>query len=190
MSKIFKVFLAALAIAIAILGIMGGYETSRRVKYPVAYGDLIAEYAKQNDLDPYLVMAVVKVESNFVPEAHSHVAYGLMQLTEETAAWNANELGITDYDFTDPETSIMLGCHYLRHLIDLYENVDTALAAYNAGMGNVSAWLKNKEYSDDGETLKYIPFPETRSYVKKVNESWEHYRTTNTPIGDEGDGEE
>ena len=83
-----------------------------------------------------------------------------------------------DYDFTDPETSIMLGCHYLRHLIDIYGNVDTALAAYNAGMGNINSWLKNPDCSKDGKTLYYIPFPETRSYVQKVNESWEYYKTT------------
>ena len=83
-------------------------------------------------------MAVIKVESNFVPEAHSGVAGGLMQLTEETAEWNAKELGITtEYDYMDPETNIRFGCHYLRHLIDVYGNIDTALAAYNGGMGNV-----------------------------------------------------
>ena len=169
-------FLALLAIVVAALGILGGYETSQRIKYPTAYGDYIAKYAAENDLDPYLVMAVIKVESNFVPEAHSHIAYGLMQLTEETAEWNAKDMNITeDYDFTDPETSIKFGCHYLRHLIDIYGNIDTALAAYNAGMGNVIEWLKNSDYSDDGDTLKYIPFPETRSYVEKVNKYWQRY---------------
>ncbi len=177
MSKIFKAFLALLAIAVAIMGIMGGYETSRKVKYPVAYSDYIVKYAEENDLDPYLVMAVIKVESNFVPEAHSGFAGGLMQLTEETAEWNANDMGIKyEYDYMDPETNVKFGCHYLRHLIDVYGNIDTALAAYNGGMGNVSAWLKDSQYSEDGVTLKYIPFPETRNYVIKVNSSWEHYK--------------
>ena len=50
-----------------------------------------------------------------------------MQLTEETAEWNAKELGITtEYDYMDPETNIRFGCHYLRHLIDVYGNIDTA----------------------------------------------------------------
>lgn len=168
-----------LAIVVAILGAIGGYETSQRVKYPIAYGDLIAQYANDNNLDPHLVMAVIRVESNFVPEARSHVAYGLMQVTEETAAWTAKDMGITwDYNFKEPETNIMLGCYYLRHLIDMYGNIDTALAAYNAGMGNVNEWLANREYSSDGETLSYIPFPETRNYVEKVNTSWEYYKTT------------
>lgn len=179
MSKLFKAFLVLLAIVVAILGAIGGYETSQRVKYPIAYGDLIAQYANDNNLDPHLVMAVIRVESNFVPEARSHVAYGLMQVTEETAAWTAKDMGITwDYNFKEPETNIMLGCYYLRHLIDMYGNIDTALAAYNAGMGNVNEWLANREYSSDGETLSYIPFPETRNYVEKVNTSWEYYKTT------------
>ena len=92
MSKIFKVFLALVAIVVAILGIVGGYETSQRVKYPVAYADYILKYADENNLDPYLVMAVIKVESNFIPEAHSGFAGGLMQLTEETAEWNADDM--------------------------------------------------------------------------------------------------
>ena len=138
MSKIFKAFLVLLAIFVAVLGILGGYQTSQKFKYPVAYADYIVKYSKANDLDPFLVMAVIKVESNFVPEAHSGVAGGLMQLTEETAEWNAKELGITtEYDYMDPETNIRFGCHYLRHLIDVYGNIDTALAAYNGGMGNV-----------------------------------------------------
>lgn len=181
MSKIFKLFLALVAILITIIGLIGGFETSQRIKYPVAYSDLIVKYADENDLDPYLVMAVIKVESNFVPDARSYIAGGLMQLTEETAKWNAKDLEITkDYDYMEPETNIMFGCNYLRHLIDMYENIDTALAAYNGGMGNVNSWLSNGEYSDDGVTLKYIPFPETRNYVEKVNNSWEHYRTKNT----------
>ena len=177
MSKIFKAFLVLLAIFVAVLGILGGYQTSQKFKYPVAYADYIVKYSKANDLDPFLVMAVIKVESNFVPEAHSGVAGGLMQLTEETAEWNAKELGITtEYDYMDPETNIRFGCHYLRHLIDVYGNIDTALAAYNGGMGNVYSWLTDSRYSDDGVTLKYIPFSETRNYVVKVNSSWEHYK--------------
>lgn len=176
MSKLFKAFLFIFAVIIAVIGVMGGYETSQRVKYPVAYSDLIVKYAHENDLDPFLVMAVIKVESNYVPEAQSNFAGGLMQLTEETADWNAKDLGVQEYDYMEPETNIRFGCHYLRHLIDIYSNVDTALAAYNGGMGNVESWLKQKEYSDDGVSLKYIPFSETRHYVDKVNKNWEQYK--------------
>lgn len=175
MSRIFKYFLAVLAIVIAIIGVKSGYNTGKQVTYPVAYGDWIIEYSAKNELDPFLVMAVIKQESNFVPEAHSGVAGGLMQLTEETAEWNAKELGISNYDFMDPETNINLGCHYLKYLIDHYENTDTALAAYNGGMGNIDSWLADSNYSSDRVTLDYIPFSETRNYVIRVNNYWEHY---------------
>lgn len=175
MGRYVKILLAAAAIIIAIIGIKSGYDTGKQVTYPVAYGEWITEYSEKNSLDPFLVMAVIKQESNFVPEAHSGVAGGLMQLTPETAQWNANVLGITNYDYMDPETNINLGCHYLKYLIDHYSNVDTALAAYNGGMGNVDEWLNNSEYSNDGITLDYIPFDETRNYIVKVNDYWEHY---------------
>lgn len=175
MGKILKCCLAVLAIIIAIIGIKSGYDTGKQVTYPVAYGDWITKYSSKNELDPFLVMAVIKQESNFVPEAHSGYAGGLMQLTEDTASWNAKELGITVYDYMDPETNIRLGCHYLRYLINHYGNVDTALAAYNGGMGNVNSWLTDSQYSSNGETLDDIPFAETRGYVQKVNEYWTYY---------------
>ena len=174
--KIFRVCMAAIAVFVAILAMKTGIHTGEKVTYPVAYSEYIYKYADENQLDPYLVMAVIKVESNFVPEAHSGYAGGLMQLTEETAQWNADEMGISYFDYMDPETNIKLGCHYLNHLIQNYDNIDTALAAYNGGMGNVAKWLSDSHYSDDGKTLKDIPFPETRNYVIKVNEAWTHYR--------------
>ncbi len=111
MSKIFKAFLVLLAIFVAVLGILGGYQTSQKFKYPVAYADYIVKYSKANDLDPFLVMAVIKVESNFVPEAHSGVAGGLMQLTEETAEWNAKEFALTMQ-----KDILMLKCNFKRSL--------------------------------------------------------------------------
>lgn len=166
----------ALALLIAIVGIIGGYNTGKHSGYPVAYSEYITKYARQNKLDPFLVMSVIKVESNFVPEAKSDYAYGLMQLTEETAEWNAKKMELADYDWHDPETNVQIGCYYLRYLIDKYKNTDTALAAYNAGGGNVDSWLHNPKYSNDGKTLQHIPFPETRHYVKKVNANWESYK--------------
>ena len=176
MLRLKRAVLAAAAILIALIALITGYNTGQKTTYPVAYSEYIYKYANKNDLDPYLVMAVIKVESNFVPEAHSGYAGGLMQLTEETAQWNADDMGITYFDYMDPETNIMLGCHYLKHLIDTYDNIDTALAAYNGGMGNVASWLADSRYSSDGKTLNDIPFPETKNYVVKVNDAWLHYK--------------
>ncbi len=163
-------------ICMSVIGIKSGLEMSRNIKYPVEYSSYITKYANENDLDPYLVIAVIKQESNFVPDARSSYAGGLMQLTEETAHEYAGKLGLSNYDYMEPETNIRIGCYVLRSLIDKYEVVDTALAAYNAGMGNVDKWLQNSEYSSDGETLKHIPFPETRHYVAKINDYYVEYK--------------
>lgn len=180
MSKIFKIILAALAVVIAVIAVKGGYNAGKQTTLPVAYSNLIYKYSAQNDLDPNLVMAVIKTESNFIPDAHSGYAGGLMQLTEETALEMSQDMGITYYDYMDPETNIKLGCHYLRYLLDFYEeNTDTALAAYNGGMGNVYKWLQNPKYSSDGKTLTEIPFTETRNYVERVNTAWEQYKNMN-----------
>lgn len=117
-------------------------------------------------------MAIIKAESNFIEDAHSGKASGLMQLTDETAKWIADKLGkdTEEVNLNNPRDNIQLGCYYIRYLINYYDgNVDVALAAYNGGMGNVDRWLGDKKYSDDGKTLKNIPFKETREYVKKVN---------------------
>lgn len=177
MSKLAKVLLFLLAVALAVIASISGYSVGKQTIYPVAYSEYIVKYAHKNGLDPFLVMAVIKQESNFVPDAASDYAHGLMQLTPDTAEWNARAMGISDYDYLDPETNIEIGCHYLSYLIGTYENIDTALAAYNGGMGNVSTWLDDSSYSTDGVTLDYIPFPETRAYVEKVNKYWENYKS-------------
>ena len=58
----------------------------------------------------------------------------------------------------------------------LLDDVEVALAAYNAGMGNVSGWLESGDYSHDGETLHTIPYPETDAYVKKVQRAYGLYQ--------------
>lgn len=158
--------------------IVFGADTYEKLVYPLAYSDIILKYSNQNRLDGYLVMAVIKTESNFIHDAHSGKAGGLMQLTDDTAEWICGKMDIKHdkIDLFEPEDNIKLGCFYLKFLIDKYDgNIDVALAAYNAGPANVDAWLKDKKYSKNGRDLDYIPFPETRDYVKKVNKQWQKY---------------
>ncbi len=172
----FIIFLIAVCIAAG--GIYAGTKICKQLLFPSDYEEYISKYSSANGLDHYLVMAVIKTESNFIPDADSGKATGLMQLTEETGKWTAKKLNI-DYDeidLEDPEDNIMLGCCYLKYLIDYYKNVDVALAAYNGGMGNVDKWLKDKRYSDDKKTLHDIPFKETREYVERVNSQWKRYK--------------
>ena len=72
------------------------------------------------------------------------------------------------WEYAEPDVNIHMGCWYLNYLINYFHDEDLALAAYNAGMGNVENWLKDENYSADGLSLEEIPFKETREYVKKV----------------------
>ena len=94
-----------------------------------------------------------------------------MQITEETAKWICEQLELEYSEglLYDPEANIEMGSFYLGYLAEKYKNMDTALAAYNAGMGNVTKWLKDSKYSSDGITLSEIPFGETKRYVQRVN---------------------
>ena len=141
-------------------------------RYPLKYIDIIEKYAAAGNIEPSLVCAVIHAESKFMEEALSHKgASGLMQLTEGTADWMADQMGIPNYAYNrifEPSLNIYIGCGYLGWLLDRYKNVDLAVAAYNAGCGNVDNWLKEPRYSPDGKNLNIIPFKETRDYVNRV----------------------
>lgn len=143
------------------------------IAFPMDNYDIIEKYSDEYNLEPALVCAVINVESGFNSQAQSHKgARGLMQLMEETALWIAPKVPIKDFtifSLDEPEVNINLGCWYLNYLLKKYDgDLTVAIAAYNAGSGNVSAWLANEKYSTDGKSLVYIPFDETNNYVKKV----------------------
>lgn len=174
------VVLAAVLLCAALLGIFAGpplVESGLKLWYPRRYAELVEREAFEFGLEEDLVYAVIHTESGFDPDAASHAgAQGLMQLTRQSFDWMASryppENGGTDP--MDPGDNIHCGCALLRLLLDEFGSLDVALCAYNAGMGNVSAWLDQEEYSSDGRTLHTIPYPETAAYVKKVKkaQSW------------------
>ena len=92
-----------------------------------------------------------------------------MQILPSTFLWLTDLLGEvhTAEELYDPEVNIQYGVFYLRYLYDHYKNYRLALAAYNAGPGNVEKWLSSDAYTKNG-SLVFIPFPETRNYVEKV----------------------
>ena len=149
--------------------------------FPLKYTDIIEKHAASYNLDPVLVASIINVESRFRHGAVSHAgASGLMQLMPGTANWVAQEVGIADFYFNDmifePHINIQLGSWYLRRLIDNHSTLPVALAAYNAGSGNVASWLDNPDFSSNGTTLDYIPFGETRRYVDRVQLNIHAYR--------------
>ncbi len=141
--------------------------------YPIKHTELIKEYGDKYGIPYELLAAVIKTESDFNETAKSSAgAIGLMQLMPSTAeeiAWRLGE-DYTTVDITLAETNIAYGSFYLSYLYrNLGEEWETALAAYNAGIGKVKGWLKDAAYSDDGVTLKSIPIAETDNYIKRIN---------------------
>ena len=136
-----------------------------RLRYPLAYETIIRGHARNYDLDPALIAAVIYQESKFEADARSEAgAIGLMQLRPETARGIAERTGGSGFrvdDLYDPEINVRYGSWYLRHLLGKYGNEEWALAAYNGGQGNV----------DRG-----VVYPETRHYVERVLELRTVYR--------------
>lgn len=127
--------------------------------------------------DPLLTIAVIRAESGFRANAVSGAgAVGLMQLMPETAEYVRAMHGYAKGELTDPAYNILLGSAYLSYLLGKYRDIDTALAAYNAGEGRVSLWLRDEAYSQDGKTILSTPFPETNGYLKKVKKNFKIYR--------------
>ncbi|MBQ9008588.1 MAG: dephospho-CoA kinase [Clostridia bacterium] len=150
-------------------------EEAERAQHPLYYGDLILQYSASQNLDPALVAGVILCESSFNPKAVSSLgARGLMQLMEDTAAWIAHKLGedTKAYSFDrlyDPETNIRFGTWYLGYLSRRYNgDAKKVVCAYHAGQGNVDAWLKKPEYSEDGVNLTTIPTEDTSRYAGRV----------------------
>jgi soluble lytic murein transglycosylase len=134
-----------------------------RARYPLEYEHIIRAHARNHDLDPALLAAVVYVESRFDPGARSAAgAVGLMQLLPETAKGIALRTGGDRFvvaDLRDPEINVRYGSWYLDHLRERYGDLHVALAAYHAGPGNVDRWR---------EQAVRIAFPETRDYVAEI----------------------
>lgn len=149
--------------------------------YPLKYKKFIFIEAKKYDLDPYLIAAVIYVESRFDPKAHSRSgACGLMQVMPETGKWIADKINLTDFqenDLYDPEINIKTGCWYLNNLREQFaDNLLLVLAAYNGGHGNVTDWLEQEVWNGEWKKISQIPFPETRSYVRDVALAYKRYK--------------
>lgn len=149
--------------------------------YPLKYDNYVEKYSQMYNLDKYLVMSVIKAESNFNKDAvSSKGARGLMQITPSTGEWIAEQMNLIEFSadkLSDPELNIFMGCWYLDNLRkEFNDNYILILSAYNAGRGNVNKWLKNDEFSYDGKNLDYIPFRETELYIKKIRLNYNIYK--------------
>ena len=148
-----------------------GPDAWQRLYYPLPddHRPAILASADRHEVNPYLVAGVIWAESSWDSQSVSDAgAVGLMQLMPGTAA-ELDATGIVDegtvagVPLSDPSANIEYGCAYLRHLVERYHEIETALAAYNAGITNVDEWVE--EGSDIREEIE---FPETRHFVLRV----------------------
>ncbi|MBQ7307794.1 MAG: lytic transglycosylase domain-containing protein [Clostridia bacterium] len=139
-----------------------------KVVYPIKYREAVSESSTKYEIEESLIYAVIKAESGFSSKSVSKSgAYGLMQILPSTMCYIMNE-EIEKERLFEPEFNIEVGTKYLRYLLNKFNDIRVVLSAYNAGEGNVFVWLKDKNYSLDGKTLKTTPFKETNNYVEKV----------------------
>ncbi|MBM0045921.1 lytic transglycosylase domain-containing protein [Anaerococcus sp. mt242] len=191
--KLIGYILLTILLAIALSYGIIAYQTSRT---RINYQDQITEISDEANVDPLLTAAIVKVESDFDNDAHSHQgAQGLMQLLDDTARHSAEVIDMDYYPekLNDIDYNLKLGVGYYDYLMKYYNNRKLALAAYNGGVGNVDKWIKEGVLDKENPDISKIPFEETRQYVTKVESTYDVYKTfykdglpTNSELSDIG----
>lgn len=151
-----------------------------RAFYPFHYREIIFHYAREYNIDPYLVAAIIKTESNFNPQAVSPKgALGLMQVMPKTGKWVAEVTGQASFypeQLFDPETNVRIGSWYLADLSrEFQDDLILVLAAYNGGRSNVKKWLAEEGWTRSGK-IDQVPFPETRQFIRKVIWNYKLYK--------------
>ena len=157
------------------------HKEIEELRYPRKYQEYVEYYADKYELDPLVLYAFIRTESNFDPKAESDVgARGLMQITEVTFDWIKSKIAPTEQltfeDLYDPETNIRFGSYFVAYCLLKFEDLSTAAAAYHNGVTAVSELLKSEEYSSDGKTLDEFPYPQMRLYVHKITTSYQRYQ--------------
>ena len=152
----------------------------QQLRYPLAFWSTVQRAAAAQDVDPLLVVAIIRQESMFDPAARSPAdARGLMQLLPSTAerVAAASEPPIDHTDLNDPENNIELGTRYLRTLLTRFGGDPLrAIAAYNGGDNAVAKWQRQFVDLADDEFVESITYRETRDYVKKVVANYRAYQ--------------
>lgn len=152
-----------------------------RVIFPVDYWDLIRHYARQRNLDPYLMAALIAQESTFQADVRSRAnAWGLMQILPSTGRQIARAIGIRGFTtarLKDPDVNIRIGMKFFQDLLARFDgDVVAALASYNAGDSRVVRWRAERPGLEPDEFIDDIPFPETQNYVKRILGTADDYR--------------
>lgn len=160
-------------------------------RYPRTYRAHVEQYASLYGAEPNMIYAIIKAESGFDPEAmSSEGAVGLMQILPNTYKYEIREYIGSDEDtdaLYEPEENIQAGVYYFAKWYRYFGTAVEALAAYNAGIGNVKTW-RDYGYTDEYGILdlEKIPFEETKAYIRRVMEYKEKYDVLYGHIADQG----
>jgi soluble lytic murein transglycosylase len=170
------------AILIAAFGADRAYDGADKAEYPKRYSDAVELASLEFGVSENLLYAIIKAESDFKADAVSNAgAIGLMQIMPKTFEEDIRpKLGIeksADEALKNYMLNVRSGAYYFAYLYDYCGDIETALAMYNAGIGTVRSWLKEKEYSKNGREIivDKIPYEETRTYVLRVMYYFEKY---------------
>lgn len=173
MATCFCVALFIFLVSLSAFFVLQFEPVQRKYFYVYPYHDTVMKYAEVYNVDSNLTAAVIKSESKFKHTARSHRgAVGLMQLMPDTAAWIAGQIGDKNYSLEnlhEPDRNIRYGTWYLAELQKEFKGNDVlALAAYNAGRGNVRSWMEENDWNYSFHDIDAIPYKETRDYVRQV----------------------
>ena len=174
--KLLKTLVVIILISIVVICIN---KLMMKIMYKKEYSEYVSKYSQQYGIDEDLIYALIKVESNFEAKAVSNKnAQGLMQLMYSTAKDVAkkSDIELTEDNILEPDININIGTKHLSTLLEKYECVEIALAAYNAGSGNVDKWINNGTIKSDGSDIENIPFKETNNYVRKIMRDYRIYK--------------
>ncbi len=154
-----------------------------RFAFPLPFRADLDRFAKANSLDPFLVAALIRQESEFDPHAVSRTsARGLTQIMPETGRELSRRMHLAPYStlrLFEPAVNLQLGTYYLKMVTtQLGGHEEAALAAYNAGLSRAKLWLTWGDFHEPAEFIETIPFAETRSYVQIVLRNADLYRRT------------
>jgi soluble lytic murein transglycosylase len=152
-----------------------------KLAFPMPYREALEQTARLSALDPYLVAALIRQESEFNPRAVSHSkAYGLTQILPGTGRQLSRRMKLRGFSTAMlyiPDVNLRLGTFYLRLLLDqLQGDWEETLASYNAGKGRVNEWLGLAQFTEPAEFVESIPIAETRNYVQSVLRNADVYR--------------
>ena len=153
-----------------------GPDAWQRRYYQLEHAGKIADSATRHRVNPYLVASVIEAESDWEESARSAAgAQGLMQVMPSTAEELARRGRVDGKAYpperlSDPAVNIEYGTAYLRYLVERYHEIETALAAYNAGLANADLWSAR-----GGDIRRQIAFPETKHFVLKVSRGKDRY---------------